>query len=35
MVTHKDLRHTARVIAMIDHIARVFEVAPPTNLSRH
>lgn len=35
MVTHKDLRHTARVIAMIDHIARVFEAAPPTNRSRH
>ena len=26
MVTHKDLRHTARVAAMIDHIARAFDV---------
>ncbi|AIF48127.1 LysR family transcriptional regulator [Dyella japonica A8] len=28
MVTHKDLRHTARVSAMIDHIAKVFEETP-------
>jgi len=28
MVTHKDLRHTARIIAMIDHIVRAFEEAP-------
>ncbi|MCX7659027.1 MAG: hypothetical protein N2040_00535, partial [Caldimonas manganoxidans] len=25
MVTHKDLRHTARMSAMIDHIVRVFD----------
>jgi DNA-binding transcriptional LysR family regulator len=25
MVTHKDLRHTARIVAMIDHIERAFE----------
>jgi DNA-binding transcriptional LysR family regulator len=32
LVTHQDLRHTARVSAMIDHIARVFdETATPTH----
>ncbi len=34
MVTHKDLRHTARVVAMIDHIVRAFEEASVTDRSR-
>ena len=34
MVTHKDLRHTARVISMIDHIVQAFEAFPPTHRSR-
>lgn len=34
MVTHKDLRHTARVSAMIDHIVQVFEEAPQARRTR-
>ncbi|AIO74058.1 LysR family transcriptional regulator [Burkholderia multivorans] len=34
MVTHKDLRHTARVSAMIDHIVQAFEEAPPASRTR-
>ena len=32
MVTHKDLRHTARISAMIDHIVRTFLAPPPDHL---
>ncbi len=31
MVTHKDLRHTARISAMINHIVRAFEMTPPAH----
>ncbi|WP_266183264.1 LysR family transcriptional regulator [Dyella humicola] len=34
MVTHKDLRHTARIAAMIDHIVRAFEAALSTGRSQ-
>lgn len=35
MVTHKDLRHTARISAMIDHIVQAFLVTPPERHPRH
>jgi DNA-binding transcriptional LysR family regulator len=34
MVTHKDLRHTARISAMIDHLVRTFEETPPAHHTR-